>query len=109
MIFFGWTSALLAKYLAHEVGLTNETTIVDYHIEIRQKYFHISGLPCFPMGKMLVLRSHQDNKLYELQPDALKIVQGYVKNIRTPWYTYIGVSLIGLLAISGIAIMLLEK
>ncbi len=102
MIVFGWNSILLLKILAHEAGFAQPNENVDYHIEIRQKYFHLMWIPFFPIGKMYALRQHADNELYNLTPEALTALQQRFVAPKAPWYTYSLFILIALLIISGI-------
>jgi hypothetical protein len=41
MIIFGWNHFLIRQWLPHELGLTHPDEQADYHVEVRQKYFHV--------------------------------------------------------------------
>ncbi len=99
MVLFGWKSLLLLKILAHEAGLAQPNENVNYHIEIRQKYFYLNFIPFFPMGKMYLMRNHTDNELYELTPETLAIIKQKFIAPRAPWYTYSWIILITLLIV----------
>ena len=56
-------------------------------VEVRQKCFHLFGIPFFSLGKMYVFR--KDGKLYNLTPELEAVLREKTVH-KTPWYTYIG-------------------
>ncbi len=101
MIVFGWNTFLLIKLMADEVGFANKGETVNYHIEVRQKYFHLCWIPFFPIGKMWAIRKHEDNELYELSQEGLMALQSRVPEPKTSWYAYSGLILLGALMVYG--------
>lgn len=89
MIVYGWDTYLLAKFLAHEVGLAEANQTVNYHLEFRQKYFYISWIPLYPMKRVWYIRKHEDKQLYELTPEAMQTVKNNHPKIRIAWYAHI--------------------
>lgn len=62
------------------------------------RYFHLMYIPFFPVGKKWAIEQ-PDGKQYELSASVLAQVNSYGLKQRTPWYTFIGLMLVGLVFI----------
>lgn len=87
-IIFGWSHFKIKTIDPFAVGLSQQVQ-PGYHIEIRQRYFHLFWIPCFSLGKKWALR--KDGQLYEM-PEPYRFVLQERKDLtaKTPWYTYAG-------------------
>jgi hypothetical protein len=101
MIIFGWNHFLIRQWLPHELGLTHPDEQADYHVEVRQKYFHVFWIPFFPIGKMWGIRNYADDQLYDIRHDAMAHIEEQNVEPRAPWYSYSGLIILGLLLTYG--------
>ena len=82
-IFFGSRDFKIKEIHPNELGLIDDR---DYHIEIRQKYFHIYWIPFFGLGKIWGIR--RNGELYELPVEYIHEIKRRNIKVRSPWYTY---------------------
>lgn len=82
-IFFGYRHFKIKDIHPTELGLIDDH---DYHIEIRQKYFHIYLIPFFGLGKTWAIR--RNGELYELPQEYIQEIKRRKIKVRSPWYTY---------------------
>ncbi len=102
---FGWSSFLLLKILPHKLGWAQPDEKVDYHVEIRQKYFYLLGIPFYPTQKWYVIRKKGDNSYYQTTPEQIATINQHFTTPKAPWYSYALPISITLLIISGIMSM----
>lgn len=97
---FGWSHFKLKSIDPYAAGLTQNPQ-PGYQIEIRQRYFHLLWIPCFPLGKKWALR--KDGALYEM-PEPYKYVLQERKDLHasTPWYTFAGPLIIAFIGICSV-------
>jgi len=82
-IIFGHKHFKIKEINPQELGLPDD---YDYHIEIRQKYFHIYWIPFFGLGKIWAIR--RNGELYELPNEYHHLIQERQIEVKSPWYTY---------------------
>lgn len=102
MIVYGWYSFKLKTIQQYDVQL--DLAWNGGHIEVRQKVFHLFWIPFFPIGKMWLFNGPggqhylHDGIIYQIRQQGLRV--------RTPWYSFALLILIGLglgaAAINGI-------
>lgn len=83
MIIYGHNHFKIKKIYPNELGLIDD---FDYHIEIRQKYFHVFWIPFFGLGKIWAIR--RNGELYDLPFDYQQEIKKRKIKARSPWYTY---------------------
>ncbi|MFB9076836.1 hypothetical protein ACFFLS_23520 [Flavobacterium procerum] len=98
MIIYGHNHFKIKEIHPSELGLIDD----DYHIEIRQKYFHIYWIPFFGLGKIWTIR--RNGELYDLPEVYVQEIKKNNIKIRSPWYTYSLplILLVGFLIFTGV-------
>jgi hypothetical protein len=85
MFIFGKNTFRIQSFTPFELGLSKNPD-QGFTIEIRQKYFHLLGLPCFDMGTTWHIRKGPTLSLmpepYRQQIDPSKL------RVSTPWRTF---------------------
>ncbi len=100
MIVFGQNNFSIKKVTPKELGITSEDS-EGFFFEIRQKYFHLFWIPTFGIGKLWVMRNQEDPDLmYEMSDEVKRLIHTKFVDIKSPWYTYIGLIIIGIGAIA---------
>ncbi|MGL5888448.1 MAG: hypothetical protein ACRC3B_01105, partial [Bacteroidia bacterium] len=101
MIVYGWNSFKLHSAPVHQYPF-GQNFAPGIEVEIRQKYAHIFWIPFFSIGQMWVLK--QNGQMFEM-PNDLKhaLIQNGVKP-KTPWYSFIGLILVGVGLISFLCV-----
>ena len=93
-----------ATKIAEETKKVNENGYFQPAIiQIYQRYAHIFWVPLFPLYRNYVLFFPETGAIYEKNlfqkmPENYKeICREVSRNARTPWWTFIGIILLGLL------------
>lgn len=106
MIVYGWSS-----FQIHSAPIQQYPFGQDFapgvEVEIRQKYAHIFWIPFFSIGKMWVLK--QNDQMFEMQPQMKEALIQYGVKTKTPWYSFIGLILVGVGLITALIVNALPK
>lgn len=97
LIVFGIRYAKISYYTPADFGLADASWNGTKFVSLA-RYFHLMYIPFFPVGKKWAMEQ-ADGKQYELDPSVLAHINSYGIKQRTPWYTFIGLMLIGLVLI----------
>ena len=97
ILVFGVRHFTVKTYHASELGFTDPSWS-NTRFEAVQKYFHLMYIPFFPVGQMIGVRG-SDGKLYHLTAPVAAQINTYQLTHKAPWYSFIGLMLIGLIII----------
>jgi hypothetical protein len=92
MIVYGWNSFKLHSAPIQQYPFGHNFA-PGIEVEIRQKYAHIFWIPFFSIGQMWVLK--QNGQMFEMSNDVKQALIQYGVKPKTPWYSFIGLILIG--------------
>lgn len=87
-IVFGWNHFKIRSFQPYEIGM-NPSEKYDFTIEARQKYFHLFWIPFLGIGKSWVIRKN-GGKLYEVPLEIRPSLAAFEKDLKAPWYTFLG-------------------
>ncbi len=92
MIVYGWSSFKIHSAPIHQYPF-GQNFAPGIEVEIRQKYAHIFWIPFFSIGKMWALK--QNGQMFEMSNDVKQALIQYGVKTKTPWYSFIGLILVG--------------
>jgi len=83
---FGIKSMKLKSFSTEDFNLT-QPDFKDCELELRQRYFHISFIPVFSVGKFWQLK--KGNALIDIDQETLSILNQQKNKYKTPWYIFL--------------------
>lgn len=109
-IIFGWNYIVLKSYRLKDLIVTNDESLKNAELVVREAYFHLFWIPFFSLGRRYHLKPDNLTKRY-LKPsaDLMRQLDKKQLKVKKKWYAWILTLLIGLgLVFLGVSWMIAD-